>query len=279
MGYTNSKLVKYTKLSPNNSGARTHSIDRITIHCVVGQSTMEGLGSWFAKKSTKASSNYGVCIDGIAMFVDEKNRSWCSSNAANDQRAVTIETASDTTHPYAVRDDVYKNLLELVYDICKRNGKDTLIWLGDKDKTLKYKTKSNEMVLTVHRWFANKSCPGDYLYNKHSEIARITTARLQADKGGCDVMGCPYWKNNKCTKDEKPAENKQTENKTETIKKGDLVKITGNIYYNGSLIPTWVKTQKWYVAEVKGDRAVLGKNQKKTNDIQSPIKVKYLKKV
>ena len=35
MAYTNSKLVAYTKLSPNHSGARTHSIDRITPHCVV----------------------------------------------------------------------------------------------------------------------------------------------------------------------------------------------------------------------------------------------------
>lgn len=272
MSYTNSTLVKKTILSPN-SGQRTHAIDRITIHCVVGQSTMSSLGALFAKKSRKASSNYGVCVDGIAMFVEEKNRSWCSSNASNDQRAITIETASDTTHPYTVRDDVYKNLLELVYDICKRNGKDTLLWLVDKEKTLKYKPKSNEMLLTVHRWFANKSCPGDYLYNLHGEIARITTERLQADKGGCDEMGCPFWRNNKCTKDEKPAE------VVEKIKAGDLVKIVGDKYYKGQLIPTWVKTQLWYVHSVSGDRAVINKNQKGTNAIMSPINIKYIKKV
>ena len=271
--YSNSTLIKSTILSPNHSGERTHNIDRITIHGTVGQNTMAGLGGQFAKPSRKASSNYGVCVDGIAMFVEEKNRSWCSSNASNDQRAITIETANDTTYPYAVRDDVYKNLLELVYDICKRNGKDTLLWFGDKDKTLKYKPKENEMVLTVHRWFANTSCPGDYLYNKQEEIARITTERLQADKGGCNEMGCPYWKNNRCTKDEKPAP------VVETIKVGDLVKITGTTYYGGQLIPLWVRNQYWFVINIKNDRAVLGQNQKKTNNINSPVNIKNLKKV
>lgn len=273
MSYTNSKLVKYTKLSPNHSGERTHSIDRITIHCIVGQWTMKTTADFFSKSSVEASCNYAVCTDGIALIVEEKNRSWCSSNSENDNRAITIETASDTIHPYKVKNDVYKDLLELVYDICKRNNKDTLIWFGDKDKTLNYKPKSNEMILTVHRWFANKACPGDYLYNLHGEIARITTERLQADKGGCDNMGCPYWINNKCTKDEKPAV------VVEKIKAGDLVKIVGDTYYNGQLIPTWVKTQKWYVHSVSGDRAVINKNQKGTNAIMSPIYIKNLKKV
>ena len=44
MGYTNSLLVEYVKLSPNHSGQRTMPIDRISPHCVVGQCTAEGLG-------------------------------------------------------------------------------------------------------------------------------------------------------------------------------------------------------------------------------------------
>lgn len=227
---SNSPLIKSTILSSNHSGQRTHNIDRITIHCTVGQNTMAGLGALFAKASRKASCNYGVCTDGIVLIVEEKNISRCSSNASNDQRAITIETASDTFYPYCVRDDVYKNLLELVYDICKRNGKDTLLWFGDKEKTLNYTPKSNEMILTVHRWFSNKSCPGDYLYNKHSEIARITTERLQADKkeGSCEEMGCPYWVNNRCTKDtviETPKENKKT---NEEIAKEVIKGLWGN---------------------------------------------------
>ena len=109
MAYTNSKLVAYTKLSPNHSGQRTHSIDRITPHCVVGQCTAEGLGDWFAQSSIQASSNYGIDRDGrVGLYVEEKNRSWCSSSNANDQRAITIECASDTSEPYAFRDVVYK---------------------------------------------------------------------------------------------------------------------------------------------------------------------------
>ena len=107
MGYTNSGLVVYTKLSPNHSGHRTHGIDRITPHCVVGQCTAEGLGDWFSQRSTQASSNYGIDRDGrVGLYVEEKNRSWCSSSNANDQRAVTIECASDTKEPYAFRDVV-----------------------------------------------------------------------------------------------------------------------------------------------------------------------------
>lgn len=170
--------MAYTKLSPNHSGQRTHSIDRITPHCVVGQCTAEGLGDWFAQKSTQASSNYGIDKDGrIGLYVEEKNRSWCSSSNANDQRAVTIECASDTTELYAFRDVVYQKLIALCTDICKRNGKRKLLWLGDKEKTLNYKPAADEMVLTVHRWFANKFCPGNWMYVRMGDlVARVTEA-------------------------------------------------------------------------------------------------------
>ena len=176
MGYTNSSMVAYTKLSPNHSGQRTMAIDRITPHCVVGQCTAEGLGDWFAKSSTQASSNYGIDKDGrVGMYVEEKNRSWCSSSSANDQRAVTIECASDTKEPYAFRDIVYQRLIELCVDICKRNGKRKLLWFADKDKTLNYQPKADEMLLTVHRWFANKSCPGDWMYARMGDLAQKVT--------------------------------------------------------------------------------------------------------
>ena len=179
MAYTNSSMVAYTKLSPNNSEQRTHSIDRITPHCVVGQCTAEGLGDWFAKTSTQASSNYGIDKDGrVGMYVEEKNRSWCSSSNANDQRAITIECASDTSEPYAFKDVVYQMLIKLCVDICKRNGKNKLLWFGDKDKTLSYEPKSGEMILTVHRWFANKSCPGNWMYARMGDLAEKVTAAL-----------------------------------------------------------------------------------------------------
>ena len=168
MSYTNSSLVDYIKLSPNNSGERNHIIDTVTIHCVVGQVSVEALGETFYKKSRKASSNYGIGTDGrIGLYVEEKNRSWCSSSASNDNRAITIEVASDTTHPYAVNDRAYASLIKLLTDICLRNNIKQLLWKADK-KLIGQIDKQN---MTVHRWFANKSCPGDYLYNKHTDIA------------------------------------------------------------------------------------------------------------
>lgn len=179
MGYTNSPLVSFTKLSPNHSGQRTHAIDRITPHCVVGQCSVETLGNIFAPVGRQASCNYGIGADGrVGMYCEEKNRSWCSSSRENDQRAVTIECASDISHPYAFRDVVYNKLIELCVDICKRNGKTKLIWFGDKNKTLAYNPAANEMVLTVHRWFANKSCPGDWMYQRMGDLAAKVTAKL-----------------------------------------------------------------------------------------------------
>lgn len=190
MGYTNSPLVSYIKLSPNHSGQRTHAIDRITPHCVVGQCSVETLGNIFAPISRQASCNYGIGADGrVGMYVEEKNRSWCSSSNANDQRAITIECASDTTAPYAFKDVVYNKLIELCVDICKRNGKKKLLWLGDKNKTLNYQPKSDEMVLTVHRWFANKSCPGDWLYSRLGDVANRVTAQLSGSSGGGTTSG------------------------------------------------------------------------------------------
>ena len=179
MAYTNSSLVAYTKLSPNHSGQRTHSIDRITPHCVVGQLSCESICGCFTSTSCQASCNYGIGTDGrIALCVEEKNRSWCSSSGANDQRAVTIECASDSAAPYAFNDAVYNSLIRLCTDICKRNGKTKLLWLGDKTKSLNYTPASDEMVLTVHRWFANKSCPGDWMYARIGDLAAKVTAAL-----------------------------------------------------------------------------------------------------
>ena len=254
MAYTNSSLVSYTRLSPNHSGQRTHSIDRITPHCVVGQCSVETLGNIFLPTAKQASCNYGIGVDGrVGMYVEEKNRSWCSSSAANDQRAVTIECASDNTEPYAFKDVVYQRLIELCTDICKRNGKTKLLWLGDKTKTLNYTPKFDEMVLTVHRWFANKSCPGNWMYARMGDLASKVT----------EVLGSEV----------KPVEPTKP---TGAIKAGDLVTITGSTYYNGKSIPSWVKKLRWYVVEVSGDRAVINKDESGKYAIMSPVNVSAL---
>ncbi len=183
-----SKLVNYRRISPNRNSPRNHPMDRISIHCVVGQCSVRTLGEIFAVDGG-ASCTYGIGYDGsIGEFCPEGDRSWCTSSAANDHRAITIECASDAFYPYAVNDKVYAALLDLCTDICQRYGKKKLLWFGDKEKSLGYTPKSDEVVLTVHRWFDNKSCPGDYLYNRHPQIAAEVTARLTKKAEEDDYM-------------------------------------------------------------------------------------------
>ena len=206
------------------------------------------------KDDCKDSIEHIIGVDGrVGMYVEEKNRSWCSSSAANDQRAITIECASDNSEPYAFKDVVYQRLIELCTDICKRNGKTKLLWLGDKTKTLNYTPKSDEMVLTVHRWFANKSCPGNWMYARMGDLASKVTTAL-----GSEV---------------KPVEPTKP---TGTVKAGDLVTITGSTYYGGKAIPSWVKKLRWYVVEVSGDRAVINKDESGKYAIMSPVKASAL---
>lgn len=191
---SNSPLVSYTKISPNKTSPRNHKIDTVTIHCVVGQCSVETLGNIFAPASRQASANYGIGVDGrVGMYVEEKDRSWCSSNAANDHRAITIEVASDTTEPYAVNAKAYATLIDLLVDICQRNGITKLVWSTNKADRVNHKNGCN---MTVHRDYANKSCPGTYLYERHAQIASEVNKRLgstttspEPEKPSTDVQG------------------------------------------------------------------------------------------
>ena len=168
---SNSKLVTYENLSPNHSGKRTHAKDRITPHCVVGYLTAPGICGCFLSPAVKASCNYAIGKTGdYGLSVPEDYRSWCTSSNENDQRAVTIECASGSTYPYTIPEATIKSLIKLMADICRRNGKKKLLWFGDKAKTLAYEPKSDEMVVTAHRWFAAKECPGADMYGRMTEI-------------------------------------------------------------------------------------------------------------
>ncbi len=204
MNDTNSPLVAYTRLSPNHSGPRTHAIDRITPHCVVGQLSAESICSCFESSSRLASCNYGIGFDGrISLCVEEKNRSWCSSSNENDQRAVTIECSSDETEPYAMNTAVYDSLVKLCIDICQRNGKTKLLWIADKNISLNYVPEPNEMVITVHRWFANKSCPGSWLYSRLGDLASRVTAGLDLSSNTSDPQKKFFYRVRKSWKDSK----------------------------------------------------------------------------
>ena len=185
MKMSNSPLVTYTKLSPNHSGRRNHVIDTISIHCMAGNASVETCGALFADTSRKASSNYGIGSDGrIALYVDEANRSWCTSSASNDHRAITIEVANNGGAPdWPVSGKAYSALLDLLTDICRRNNIKELLWKGNKS-LIGQVDKQN---MTVHRWFAAKACPGDYLYNRHGEIAAEVNRRLKGEDEPVDI--------------------------------------------------------------------------------------------
>lgn len=258
---SNSKLASCVIWSPNCNIPRNHKIDRITPHCVVGQCTIEALGNLFANPGRQASSNYGIGNDGrIGLFVDEGNRSWCTSSPANDNRAITIECASDNYHPYAFNAVVYESLVKLCTDICKRNGKTKLLWKG----TAAYEPKSNEMLLTVHRWFADTICPGDWLMARMGDLATRVTKNL----GGADPTPTP-----------KPASKQVSCLAYDTVKKIWLPIVTsgskatdtiGNIGHAAGAVGVHCADQKIrYAVHVKGGKwlpEVTGYNIKDFNN-------------
>ena len=217
MAYTNSPLVDYVKLSPNYN-KRLNKIKKITIHHMAGNLSVETCGSIFARPNRKASSNYAIGTDGrIAMYVEEKNRSWCSSSAANDHQAITIEVANDSGAPnWHVSDKAMESLIELCVDICKRNGIARLNYTG---------TKSGN--LTMHKWFAATACPGPYLESKFSYIAQEVNKRLGITTTTTIKTG---------------AKVKLKANAT---------------YYDGKKIPKWLFNSTLYVRSITGDRVVV----------------------
>lgn len=183
--YSNSKMIQSTELSPNLTLGR-RDISIITPHCYVGEASTKSMLNYFAKKDTMASSNYVIGKDGsIGLCVEEKNRSWCTSSSWNDNRAVTIECACEMYAPNTINDAVYKSLIYLIKDICERNGKKHLIYINKWDmaeKFIKESQKKDEIVITFHKWFANKECPGQYIISKMPNIVEQVNKMLEGDK-------------------------------------------------------------------------------------------------
>lgn len=170
---SNSNLVNLVSYSPNHSGTRTHPITKIAIHHTAGVLTAAGIGSVFKSTSRQASCNYGIGSDGkIVLVVDECNRAWTTSSSWCDNRAVTIETSnSQYGGNWPVSDLVLNRLIDLVTDICRRNGIKNCTYTGGTDG-----------VLQMHKWYAQTSCPGPYLASKFTYIAQEVNKRLRGEK-------------------------------------------------------------------------------------------------
>jgi len=292
MGFSNSPLATMTMLSPNyTSGRNGKTITRFTPHCVVGQATAKRIGEIFQNRDRDASCTYGIGLDGtIILIVEEKNRSWCTggdknvdgrTGSMNDYDAITVEVASDNYHPYAFTDKAYEALIKLCVDCCQRNGKDKVVWLGNASKSEAYaKTMpSNEMLLTVHRWYASKSCPGDWMYNRMADFAAEVNKRLGAQPEPSNILyrvqiGAYRVKANaerqlqkakdagfsdafivEVKKDPEP----KPEPQPDPIKVGDVVWVKeGAKTYDGSkYLADFVYKRPHDVMEISGDRVVI----------------------
>ena len=240
---SNSPLVSCTILTANNYGKRSHKIDTITIHCMAAPLSVETCGHWF-QQSKNSSSNLGIGPDGrIGLYVPEEKGAWCSSNKANDMRAVTIEVASDKVHPYKVTDKAYAALIDLCVDICQRNGIKALVWSDSKADRVNHRNGCN---MTVHRDFANKSCPGDYLYARMGQIASAVNARL-GDGGNKTFCGKGIGEGLCLDPEGMAVRDGSTTKATKigTVKKGEKVEILATLK-NGWLKIVWPGSPKGY---------------------------------
>lgn len=170
----NVDYVHHTK----NYNNRLMEPDRITVHHVVGQASVESIAKMFPA-SRQSSCNYAIGSDGRLMgMVPDEYRSWCSSSQANDTRSYTIECSDDPTPPYKFNDVVYNKLVDLCEALCRKHGKTKLLWISDKNASLTHKMQSNEMLLTVHRWFSATQCPGTWMMEHMGNLAEDVTKRL-----------------------------------------------------------------------------------------------------
>ena len=151
----NSPLATFAQISPNADFPREGAIDTITIHHTASVTSLEQLGQMFSDVDRQSSANYGIDAQGnIGLYVEEGNRAFSSSDRQNDSRAVTIEVSNDEVGgDWHVSDAAYDALIDLVADICQRNGIAELTYTGGPDGTL-----------TTHKMFnPSTECPGPYL--------------------------------------------------------------------------------------------------------------------
>ena len=250
MAFTNSSLVNITRISPNRNSPRNNTIKKIVIHHMAGVCSIEQFGNIVANPAREMSANYAIGNDGrIILTCPESDRSWCSSSGLIDNQAITIEVSNSAygdASGWPVSEAAYNSLIKLCVDICKRNG----------IKKLEYINGSTAGTLVRHCDIVPTACPGPWIKAHTQDICNKVNAQLNVTQSAPTSKPTPT-----------PS--------TSSFKTGDLVSIkSGARYYNGGGIPNWVVAEKWYISSISGDRAVLGLNEIKNRNIQSPINTK-----
>ena len=240
---------KYIPANPSNysKGRAGKKVIKITPHHMAGNLSIEACGRLWQTAGRRAASNYGIGTDGrIGCYVDEENRSWCSSSSANDNVAITVEVANDggANTNWHVSDSAINSLINLMVDICKRYGIKKMNFTGNANGNL-----------TLHKYFAQTSCPGPYLESKMPWIADQVNKKLKGD----DKPKLTW------TKLDKPTDyicklqptnlwdfNYKDFNSCKLVKqfkKGDQITIYGKVY-NDSLKSTYLLTEYSYTNKI-----------------------------
>lgn len=152
-------------------------IDKIFVHHMAGILSAEQCGKVF--KSRQASAHYGIDSKGrVGQYVLEENTAWHCASRSYNQRSIGIELSNDTGAKggWHVSDKAINKCIDLIADICKRNGISKINYTGD--------LKGN---LCMHCWTASTSCPGPYLKKQFKRIANGVNQKL----GGSEPTPAP----------------------------------------------------------------------------------------
>lgn len=173
-----SSLVDFTRSLEPNCDKGNFKKDMVTIHHMAGALTPD---SYIATaKSRRNSANYSVYSDGTVVgHIQEEYRSWCSSSAANDRRAITIEVANNSGAPnWTISKKAWDSLVRLLADISERHKMGGFRFLNDCTE-LNNPEKQN---VTLHRWFSATACPGPYLYENMKSLCDDANRLIDKNK-------------------------------------------------------------------------------------------------
>ena len=258
---TKSPLATVEKIcSKSNERSSSNTLKYLIPHCTAGNANSSGLSTatYFCNTDRQCSANYCIGPNDTCLCIPEYLRAWCSGGEYTvcgltgrmaDYDGINMELSSDTTGKIMYQSTI-DNFIKLAIDICKRYGKNKVLYFEDKYEACTYKPKNNEVVLLKHAYFANKSCWGEAFQKQvHETVAKINDA-LQEETEKAQHECCKYWKNGKCTKEEEVVE----QTKPEPFKLFDAVKLkSGAKYSNGKIPQKWVYSAKLYIREWNPD--------------------------